>query len=229
MISLVKKSLLSWPVLGLIEVLGRRSENRMAEFGMIAQAFEFKKINHIEGDYFEFGLWRGKTFVYAHKMMQRYKIKGVKLRGFDSFEGLPAHEDSQDNIWNEGQFCCSETEFRKIMRENGISENEYELIPGFYSKILNTELNETLSGVKAAIVYIDCDLYESTIDVLKFIKKYLINGTIVCFDDYFNYCGATDQGEARALDEFLQANKTIRFIPYFNFSPLGKSFIVRLN
>jgi len=115
------------------------------------------------------------------------------------------------------------------MRENGISENEYELIPGFYSKSLNTELNETLSGVKAAIVYIDCDLYESTIDVLKFIKKYLINGTIVCFDDYFNNCGATDQGEARALDEFLQANKTIQFIPYFNFSPLGKSFIVRLD
>ena len=65
--------------------------------------------------------------------------------------------------------------------------------------------------------------------LIKFIKKHLINGTIVCFDDYFNNCGATDQGEARALDEFLQANKTIRFIPYFNFSPLGKSFIVRLN
>ena len=72
---------------------------------MIAQAFEFKKINGVEGDYFEFGLWQGKTFVYAHKMMRRYEIKDMKLRGFDSFEGLPAHENSQDNIWREGQFC----------------------------------------------------------------------------------------------------------------------------
>lgn len=48
-----------------IEVCDRRSDNRMTELGMLSQAFEFIKINQVVGDYFEFGLWRGKTFGYA--------------------------------------------------------------------------------------------------------------------------------------------------------------------
>jgi hypothetical protein len=32
------------------------------------------------------------------------------LRGFDSFQGLPAHEDTTDNIWHKGQFAATEAE-----------------------------------------------------------------------------------------------------------------------
>ena len=217
----------SWPVLRVLEVLDRRMENRMTEFGMIAQAFEFKKINAVEGDYFEFGTWRGKTLLYAHKMKRRYRTDDLVLRGFDSFQGLPAHEDSQDNVWHEGQFACSEDTLRRILRRAGVRDSEVELTKGFYSESLNETLDERLAGARAAIVYIDCDLYESTRDVLRFIGKYLVNGSIVCFDDYFNNRGAPDQGEARALKEFLAANGDLQFLPYFAYAPLGQSFIVR--
>lgn len=50
----------SWLVLRVLEVMDLRTENRMTEFGVIAQAFKFKNINKVERDYFEFGLWRGK-------------------------------------------------------------------------------------------------------------------------------------------------------------------------
>jgi|SRR5579864_5741998 len=211
----------------LFEALDRRSDNRMSELGIISQAFEFKKINGVEGDYFEFGLWRGKTFRFAHRMKRRYRLPDVRLFGFDSFAGLPCVEDHYDNIWHEGQFACSEVEFRRILQQSGFMRSEYDLFPGFYENSLNDAAHARLDGCKAAIVYIDCDLYESTRCVLQFIARYLVNGTIVCFDDYYCYKAAPDQGEQRALTEFIQEHKTIRFLPYFDYSPLGKSFIVR--
>ena len=59
-------------------------------------------------------------------------------------------------------------------------------------------------------------------------SHFLQNGTIVCFDDYFNYKGARDQGEAQALSEFCVEHSGFEFVPYMVYSPLGQSFIVRL-
>lgn len=217
----------SWLVHRVLEVLDRRTENRMTEYGMLAQAFEFAKINQIAGDYFEFGLWRGKTFLYAHKLKRRYQLPNVVLRGFDSFAGLPEHERSKDGVWTAGQFACSEPEFRKILERAGVQDKEYSLVKGFYEQSLNAALDAELGRAKAAVVYIDCDLYESTVVVLDFVAKYLVDGSIVCFDDYYNNRGDPRQGEQRALAEFLARNQRFTFIPYFDYSPLGKSFIVR--
>ena len=223
----IKRILFSNFVLRLLQIFDVRMENRMTELGMIAQAFQFKEINQVEGDYFEFGLYRGKTFIYAHRMLKRYGSANVILRGFDSFDGLPPHKDYEDNIWKEGQFACTENEFRKILLANGVLDNCVELVKGFFSESLTSQLKASLSGVTAAIVYIDCDLYESTRDVLNFIEKFIINGTIVCFDDFYSNRGDPDQGESRALTDFLEINPQVKFIPYFDYSPVGKSFIVR--
>lgn len=97
---MLKRWLNSDPVLRVLEVIDRRSENRMTEFGMLAQAFEFVKINGISGDYFEFGVWRGKTFCYARKMARRYQYNPVKFFVFDSFQGLPDVAKDRFEVWN---------------------------------------------------------------------------------------------------------------------------------
>lgn len=214
--------------LRLTEVLDRRSENRMTEFGMLAQAFEFSKINGVRGDYFEFGVWRGKTFTYARTMARRYRVSPIRFRAFDSFAGLPPVDGSaRHEVWKEGQFACSKPEFEQILATKGFRPDEYELVEGFYDKSLDDTLVQRLkqADVKAAIVYIDCDLYESTVPVLRFIRHFLQDGTIVCFDDYFNYRGQPGHGEQKALAEFLQDNPDIRLSPYMAYSPLGQSFI----
>ncbi|MDN5881363.1 MAG: TylF/MycF family methyltransferase [Nitrosospira sp.] len=211
-----------------IEVLDRRSDNRMTELGMLSQAFEFAKINEVPGDYFEFGLWRGKTFAYAHRMKRRYGQHGMKLWGFDSFQGLPATEEHPDNIWYEGQFACTRPEFEGILASRGIRSSEYELIEGFYNESLNDVAHGRLSGRKAAVIYVDCDLYDSTIQVLNFIQPYVVSGSIICFDDFYNYKGDPEQGEQRALADFLQQETHLYLIPYLDYAPLGKSFICRL-
>lgn len=212
----------------LLEVLDRRSDNRMAELGILSQAFEFIKINQVPGDYFEFGLWRGKTFGYAHRMKHRYGRHDMKLWGFDSFQGLPDTDEHPDNIWYKGQFACTRPEFEAILQSRGIRTAEYELVEGFYNESLNDAAHKRLSGRKAAVVYIDCDLYDSTIQVLNFIQPYLVDGSIICFDDFYNYKADPEQGEQKALAEFMQKETHIGFIPYLAYAPLGKSFICRL-
>lgn len=213
----------------LVEVGDARSDNRMTELGMIAQAFEFRKINAVPGDYFEFGLWQGKTFLHAHRMKRRYNAHDLTLLGFDSFQGLPAIDDSKDNIWQKGQFAFGEADLRRRLARHGVRSDEFDLFPGFYSESLNPALRERLRPRKAAIIYVDCDLYESTKPVLSFMKDFMVDGTIICFDDYYNYKGAPDQGEQKAIQEFLASNPDVVFIPYYNYSPLGRSFIVRLD
>jgi hypothetical protein len=210
-------------------LLDLRAEARVREGGMLAAAFQYKQINRVAGDYLEFGLWQGKTFSHAHRLRRRYRVKDMELWGFDSFAGLPEIDDASDNVWAKGDFACSEAQFRRLLRRRGIAEHEYHLVPGFYKDSLNEAVHERLAGRCAAIVYIDCDLYASTVDVLRFVARYLVNGTVVCFDDFF-YCykAAPDQGEQRALAEFLSDHKEYTFIPWMDYCPVGKAFIVRV-
>jgi O-methyltransferase len=224
---MIRRLLNSTRFLRITEVLDRRSENRMNEFGMLAQAFEFAKINGVKGDYLEFGVWRGKTFRWAHVMKRRYGLRDMKLWAFDSFSGLPEFSETPDNIWNQGQFACSLPEFRRILKSAGVGPDEYETVAGYYSESLNDDAHQRMGGRQAAVVYIDCDLYESTADALRFVAPHLAHGAILCFDDYYNYKAAPDQGEARALAEFRTRYPEIDVMPYFNYSPLGASFIVR--
>jgi O-methyltransferase len=215
-------------VLRNLEAIDAFSENRFAKRGMISQAVAFAGANSVAGDYFEFGLARGEAFLIAHRMRRRYHLDQMKLFGFDSFEGLPEIDDAGDNVWSKGQYACSEDELRKILRRGGMRPSEYELIKGYYDRSLNAGLHERFAGHQAAIVYIDCDLYSSTKLVLNFLSPYLVDGSIVCFDDYYCYKGNPDQGEQKALSEFLQNSNEFTFIPWTSYFPLGKSFIVRL-
>ena len=58
--------------------------------------------------------------------------------------------------------------------------------------------------------------------MLDFVPTYLVDGSIICFDDYYNYKGDPEQGEQKALAEFLQKQTRVRVIPYMDYAPLGK-------
>lgn len=228
--SVIRSILNSEVVLRIAEVIDRRSENRITEFGMLAQAFEFTKINAVQGDYFEFGVWQGKTFCYARTMVRRYRLKDVRFRAFDSFQGLPAAENGKYEIWRQGQFAFSRSEFERVLRRSGFRADEYAITEGFYAESLNGDLIDELNrmNVRAAVVYVDCDLYESTRDVLKFIVNFLQDGSVLCFDDYWNYRGRSDMGEQRAIAEFLAAHPDLSLRPFMPYSPLGMSFVCEL-
>src|SRR5262249_54269297 len=66
---------------------------------------------------------------------------------------------------------------------------------------------EQISG-PVAFVHIDCDLYSSTVDVLEGLRERLQPGTIIVFDEYFNYPN-WERHEFRAWQEFVSRFGTL--------------------
>jgi hypothetical protein len=100
------------------------------------------------------------------------------------------------------------------------------LYKGFYSKHLFDQLREKEQFPPVSICLIDADLYESCIPVLEFIKEYLVEGSILLFDDY-NQIGENDNaGERRALIEFEKRNPGFKKDYLFNYGWEGVAFRV---
>ena len=76
------------------------------------------------------------------------------------------------------------------------------------------------------MIFVDCDLYASTVSVLRFIKNVIINGCILAFDDWYCFNGDPNKGEQKAFKEFLDTNDDLSVSEYLNFGWHGKSFIL---
>ena len=75
------------------------------------------------------------------------------------------------------------------------------------------------------IIHIDCDLYSSTIDALKIVKKVIKSGggLILC-DDYFSGPLENIKGEKAAIHDFCLEEK-VKLIHWNNYSHNGAMFI----
>ena len=156
-------------------------------------------------DYLEFGTFRGKSFVVFFRAAEKYGLEDMRFFGFDSFEGLPEtptcarpNENTSKAAFAAGNYVCSREEFTNILIRNGVDMESVTLIPGFYSQTLTESLKRELAIEAAAIVNIDCDIYESTVDVLSFVTGFFRNGSLVLFDDWLAYDGHPRRGEQRA-------------------------------
>jgi O-methyltransferase len=193
-----------------------------------AKSFRFLSFNNVEGDYLEFGCHQGVTFTIAHKYKHISHLN-MKLFGFDSFQGLPKPEGIDvHEQWKENLYAMGMQELTNKLQKSAVAPSEYTLIPGFYNESLKTNPPNKFGLKKAALVYIDCDLYESTVPVLNYIVPLLQTGTVVAFDDFYCFNGDPDRGEQRALKEFLQTNPKIKMNDYLNIGWGGKSFITKV-
>ena len=78
---------------------------------------------------------------------------------------------------------------------------------------------------KAACV-IDSDAYESCVEVLDFVKTFLVPGAILLFDDYNAFNKDARHGERRALQEFEQKNPAFQKEHLFDIGWHGVAFKV---
>jgi len=186
----------------------------------------FLNINRpIEGYYFEFGSCGANTMRMAWDAF--HYLFDFTYVAFDSFEGFPEiSEIDKQEIFEKGKAKMTEEDFIKTVIKHGIPRNKIITIKGFYDKILNHELKEKLSykNKKAAVIYIDCDLYYSTIPVLDFIKDFLQTGTIIVFDDWNCFFGDPERGEKKAFSEFRAKNPDLIFEDFIQTNE-AKSFI----
>ena len=195
--------------------------------GMLATAFRFAAANRVAGDYYEFGTFRGGTARLAWRHGSSLLERPFRLRLFDSFAGLPEPAGLDDGPWKKGDYAATVEEVKAALAEDDVPDDAVVLTPGFYDESLTADLAESLTREHnlAAIAWVDCDLYESTVPVLRFLTPLLQPGTIVCFDDWYAFRGAPDRGEQRAVSEWLATAPGYELVPYLHFGWHGMSFI----
>jgi hypothetical protein len=163
----------------------------------------------VDGPVFEFGVYRGDSINYfADKLSDRI------IYGFDSFEGLP-------EFWRDGfrEGASSLNGQMPIVRQN------VKLVKGIFSESIETFfLNHEID--KISLVHIDCDLYSSTKIALSHIKDKITSGTIIIFDEYFNY-PSWQLHEFKAFQEFIQENNLD--YEYLVFNSLHEQVAVRIS
>jgi predicted O-methyltransferase YrrM len=141
----------------------------------------------------EFGVYTGTTLkIIAAR-------RGGAVFGFDSFDGLP--ED-----WRAG-FASGTFDVDAPPEVPGA-----ELVVGLF--------DESLPGFLAAhpgpvdLLHVDADLYSSAVTVLEQVGPRLRPGSVVVFDEFFNYPG-WEAHEARAWAEYVAAHDVgFRFEAY---------------
>jgi hypothetical protein len=143
----------------------------------------------IAGHYLEFGVFTGGTIRFMAK-----RVGDNLIHGFDSFKGLP--ED-----W--AGFQLGSAAFDVAGRLPRIPAN-VKLHPGWFDQSLPLWLAANAGPV--AFIHIDCDLYSSTKTIFDFLGDRLHAGTIILFDEYFNYPNWRNH-EYKAFQEFVTARK----------------------
>jgi hypothetical protein len=140
----------------------------------------------VSGHYLEFGVFTGGTIRYLARL-RRDQV----FHGFDSFEGLP-------EAW--GGFNLGPAAFSKQGKLPRVPAN-VKLYKGWFSNTLPIWCQQVSGPV--AFVHIDCDLYSSTVDILEGLADRFQAGTVIVFDEYFNYSN-WERHEFKAWQEFVE-------------------------
>ncbi len=181
---------------------------------ILEQALRFVAHGNIKGDYLEFGVWKGRSFskvynLWHHFFNKKGQLTSMRFYAFDSFEGLPeisSPEDRQSNEFKKGDYAFSLNNFKRAIVSRGVDLERVTIIPGWFDKSLSPETKHSLAIKSASIIFVDCDLYESTVPVLNFITDYIVDGTVLIFDDWFAFRADPNLGEQKAFREWLARN-----------------------
>lgn len=192
----------------------------------ILEAVNYVKIAELPNVFFEFGCHSGRTYSAALLASKFLKFE-MKNFAFDSFEGLPETLKSEDGIFKGGTFSTKKNDFVQIVKKRtGFTLQDDQLIEGYYENSLTDKLSQSLPK-SVGFVHIDVDLYSSTITVLEFVKKFLVSGTVILFDDWYCFPPGKEMGERKAFNEFLKKYPEIEVEEWKNYSTFGKSFFIK--
>ena len=167
----------------------------------------YKRVVDLPGEVLEFGVYKGASIA---KLLAFRGILEVehsrKIIGFDAFGKFPqtgvdssGDRDFIERFEGEGGdgFDCSEIDHYLQLKGFG----NYELIAGDVRNTL-PDLLETRPELRVALLHLDLDVYEPTVEVLRLLETRLVVGALVMVDDYASVGGAS-----LAIDEFVERHQ----------------------
>jgi Macrocin-O-methyltransferase (TylF) len=149
---------------------------------------EAAKNSNINGLVLEFGVHNGNTITMIANTFPQ------PVCGFDSFQGLPEHWTGTHRT---GRFS---TEGKP---PPNLPDN-VSLEIGLFQDTIDGFLDRNPEPIK--FMHVDSDLYSSAKFVLEATASRIVPGTVILFNDFFNYPGWED-GEAKAWRIFTEQYK----------------------
>lgn len=153
--------------------------------------------NEIPGHFIETGVWRGGATIFMRAMLRVHRDTDRVVWVADSFRGLPVPKpekypaDHGDSHHKRLPLAVGLAEVRANFARYGLLDEQVRFLEGWFSDTLPKAPIDRL-----ALLRLDGDMYESTMDALRGLYDRLSPGGYVIIDDYFL------RGCKAAVDDF---------------------------
>lgn len=141
--------------------------------------------NKVEGDLIETGVWRGGTVIFMRGILKAYGITDRVVWAADSFEGLPKPDpekyaaDKDDKFYMFNELRVSLEIVKENFKKYDLLDDQIRFLKGWFKDTLpNAPIK------KLAVLRLDGDMYESTMDALVHLYPKLSTGGYAIIDDW---------------------------------------------
>ncbi|MGA8330985.1 MAG: TylF/MycF/NovP-related O-methyltransferase [Mycobacterium sp.] len=168
-----------WPSLAFSMIGGVRMRN-------LRHACETVLLDGVEGDFIETGVWRGGACILMRGILEAYGDDARRVFVADSFAGLPPPDaerfpaDINDGHHTYTQLQVSRADVENNFRRFGLLDQQVVFLEGWFKDTLPAAPIDRL-----AVLRLDGDMYESTIEALNALYHKVSYGGFVIIDDYF--------------------------------------------
>jgi hypothetical protein len=170
----------------------------------LQQAAESILERRIPGDFIETGVWRGGACILLRAVLKAYGVTDRRVWVADSFAGLPQPDperypaDRGDTLYSYPALAVPIESVRENFARYGLLDEQVVFLKGWFGDTLPAAPIERL-----AILRLDGDLYQSTIEPLLALYDKISVGGFIIVDDYhvFPNCRAaiTDFRQSRGI------------------------------
>ena len=161
------------------------------------------------GDLIETGVWRGGATIFMRAILKAHAVKNRFVWVADSFEGLPLPNpekypaDAGDRLHEFSELAVPLDQVQSNFAKYGLLDDQVRFLKGWFRDTLPNAPIERL-----AIMRLDGDMYESTMEALTHLYPKVSLGGYVIVDDYGALAGcrkAVDDYRARqAIEEEMR-------------------------
>jgi O-methyltransferase len=160
--------------------------------------------DNIPGDLIETGVWRGGACILMRGILAAHGVTNRKVYVADSFRGLPKPNekeypaDTGDKHHLYSFLAVSRQQVEENFKRYGLLDSQVAFLEGWFK--------DTLPGLPAkelAVIRLDGDMYESTMDALRNLYPRLAPGGFCIIDDY---CLS---GCQKAVEDFRKEHKIL--------------------
>jgi len=139
----------------------------------------------IPGDLIETGVWRGGSCIFMRAILQVHGVTDRTVWVADSFEGLPRPDedkypqDKGDTYFMRPELAVSLETVKSNFEKYGLLDDQVKFLKGWFK--------DSLPGApiqKLAVLRLDGDMYESTMDAITNLYDKLSPGGFLIVDDY---------------------------------------------